>query len=429
MLPMKFTSWLFADRTHSILTATDTDCTHPSHDAVGRRVMSVFLIMPLLVCMAQSAQAVQSAGSAGTPSPTELAVLDWVNQYRLDPRSAEFVTSGVLQEQMDRKTPVVGIVTFNDWNSAVVRSEAPHMKPKGVISPVVLNPALMAAARAILNSKVAWVDKSPLSFAEPFRVAGYTPTNKGLILLGRNASSVRIAFVQAITNVMGEMMWGPANNQHLIPVFVGRHIGTAEWHEAGVAVDESGGKVSLVVVLGTGSAERYLGGTVFSDANHNGTYDAGEAKGGVKVSVGDLSTSSGPTGYWSLAVKATEPLDVVFSIDDLHGTRSIPSGPCSVLVNWRVPKAADLITVKKLISEAEKDATSTDEGKRRKALSALLAGARMIPLDDSLQRQVDQLTQPIREDYDELIRKVLNSLGEDPQGFKRRMNELKLPWK
>ncbi|MEK7412272.1 MAG: hypothetical protein AAB263_03010 [Planctomycetota bacterium] len=115
--------------------------------------------------MAQSAQAVQSAGSAGTPSPTELAVLDWVNQYRLDPRSAEFVTSGVLQEQMDRKTPVVGIVTFNDWNSAVVRSEAPHMKPKGVISPVVLNPALMAAARAILNSKVAWVDKSPLSFA------------------------------------------------------------------------------------------------------------------------------------------------------------------------------------------------------------------------------------------------------------------------
>ena len=196
-----------------------------------------------------------------------------------------------------------------------------------------------------------------------------------------------------------------------------------------MAVDESGGKVSLVVVLGTGSAERYLGGTVFSDANHNGTYDAGEAKGGVKVSVGDLSTSSGPTGYWSLAVKATEPLDVVFSIDDLHGTRSIPSGPCSVLVNWRVPKAADLITVKKLISEAEKDATSTDEGKRRKALSALLAGARMIPLDDSLQRQVDQLTQPIREDYDELIRKVLNSLGEDPQGFKRRMNELKLPWK
>ncbi|MEK7413979.1 MAG: hypothetical protein AAB263_11750, partial [Planctomycetota bacterium] len=358
------------------------------------------------------------------PTAAELAALDLINLYRIKTREAQYVIDGVFREYTGKNGEFFGGAPRYEWENASSKRVA------GEISPLVLNPVLIKAARTLLASKATWTNKQPFPFAETFKAAGYTPDGNGLILIGSDMSSVRSAFTKAVTNVNAETILNKGEkNEKIIHTFVGRDALTATWREAGIAVDETGGKCSVVFVIGTGSAPRYLGGIAYVDANHNGTCDPGEAKPGVKVTAGEVTTTSGPTGAWWMTLKNTNEVDAVFTVDGLTGTVKVPSAPTNVVISWRVPNTTDMKNVDKLIADNEKGSKEKDEEKRRKALSIVLAGTRMSILDDEHQRKVDAFIQPIKEDYDELLRKALSVMGEEEQTYKKRITEFKLPWK
>ena len=379
------------------------------------------LLLPSLLSAVQAPPVAKS--TPGQPTEAEVTALGLLNLYRMKTREAEYIIDGILQEHEQRKVYLFPRDMGSQWVVA-------RKKPEGLISPVVINPALMTVARTLLSQKVKWVNKQPVPFAEPFRTAGYTPDTKGLILIGSECTSLRVAFVQSLVNIVGEGMANKGTKtETLIRVFAGRESLQAPWREAGVAVEESGGKCSLVIVLGTGAAMRYVGGITYADANHNGVCDPGEAKAGVKITAGDLSATSGPAGAWWIPLTKTDEMDIVFTVDGLTGTRKIPLAAASEIIDWRVPNAADMKNADKLLADNDKAAKDKDEEKRRKALAAVLAGTRMAILDDDHQHKVDAFIQPIREDYDELLRKALSTMGEDEATYKKRMNEYKLPWK
>ncbi|MEK7413382.1 MAG: hypothetical protein AAB263_08700 [Planctomycetota bacterium] len=382
------------------------------------RMLAIVVMLPALLTAAQT-QPAAKADAGGQPTPTETAALELINVYRAKTREAENRFEVILREYADKKAPMISGWVARSWVNG-------NSKLQGGIAPVVINPALMASARGLLNGKIQWINNQRLPFAEPFRGAGYTPNANGLILVGAQAPSLRATFVRAMTNTTSETPEKPPKAHY---TFAGREALDPGWREVGIAVDESGGKFSLVIILGRGSATRYLGGATFADANHNSTCDSGEALAGVKITAGDVSTVSGPTGVWWMELKNADAIDVVISGGGFTSTRKVAAGTGNVGIDWRVPNTNDIKNAKKFLADAEKGAKDKDEEKRRKALATVLSGTRMAILDDELQRTVDAFTQPIREDYDELIRKAMAALSEDEATFKTRMHEYELPWK
>ena len=392
-------------------------------------------IAPLL-CLSATLAAAQTPAPAPAPTPTptapaangllqptsnELTIFARINQYRVYRQQGEFWIDSVILD-MSNKLLDTGYQDSSTW---VWNKHHYDM----VSLPVVLNPALMAVAQATLKNKVKPLDKKMVYFADAFRVAGYTPAGEGAILLGPDMASLRLAFCKAVAHTIGTQDNTSDGKVTQRSVFGAKELLKAQWREAGVAVDESGGKFSLVMVFGHGSAKRYVGGTVFSDLNRNGLWEPGEGKAGVKISCGSATTTSGNTGAWSLALDGDNQTEVVFEYEKSTNKEPLKPGTDTTIINWRIPNLSDLATADKLIADAEPIAKSPDEEKRRKGLAVLLAGTRMSMLDGPRKEKMEALTQPIREDFDALLQKMLAVLAEDPATFKSRTADLKLSWK
>jgi hypothetical protein len=359
-----------------------------------------------------SALAAAEPAKAAVDAPTadEVAALQLCNYQRKDALRAYSKITTLLKRKL---------VTANSTVWSRVHTS------RTALPPLVFNPALMAAARALLKSGTKPVDKCPNDFAAAMKAAGYTPDTAGCTLIALDSPSLPVAYAAAILFPVGEK----THNNQTLPVLAYADALKAAWREAGVAVASVGGRTSLVMVLGTGSAKRYLGGTVYADANHSGDYDPGEGKAGVTVSAGAATTTTGAGGAWWLALDKDDAVDVSFTGEGAKAVRPAPKGTANLAIDWRLPLPADLKEADNLLADADKVAKETDLEKKRKPLAALISGTRGLCLDDERQKRVDELTQPVRIEFEETVRNTLSALAEDQSGWKKRTSELQKPWK
>lgn len=290
--------------------------------------------------------------------------------------------------------------------------------------PLVFSPALTAAARTLLAQGVKPVDKAPIDHAPVFAAAGYAPAKDGLIMVGLDQPSLYLAYATAFTNAVGEVKTTKATQI----VYAGPNALKGTWREAGVAVGEAHGRVSLVYVLGAGSAKRYLGGTAYLDANRNGRCDPGEGKAGVTVTSGSTAMITGPGGSWWLALADDAAGEVAFSGSGFKSTRPFPKGTANLAIDWRIPNPADIKAAERLIADAEK-ATKGGPDAARKPQVVLLAETRLAALDDAHQQQVDSLVAPVRDEFESTVRRALAALAEEPAEYKKQVTEMQKPWK
>lgn len=369
------------------------------------------LLSATLLATALTAAEPAKAGAGDVPTAEEVEALQMLNYHRLERRRGDNrITVAIKRKQVT--------ANMTAWNhSASGTAKQP---------PLVFNPALTAAARAVLKSGPKPVEKTPNDFAGAMKAAGYAPDKDGLTLIAMEAPSLSIAYAAAIAFPVGETTH---NKTQLWPVFARGEALKGEFREAGVAVATAGGKTSLVMVLGLGSAKRHLGGLVFADANHNGTYDPGEGRAGVTVSAGGATMTTGPGGAWWLALDKDDAVDVTFDGQGAKAVRPAPKGAANIQIDWRLPLPADLKIADKLLADADRVAKEPDLEKKRKPLAALIAGTRGLCLDDERQKKVDDLTQPVRIEFEELVKNTLSALSEDQSAWKKRSSELQKPWK
>jgi hypothetical protein len=363
----------------------------------------VFALLPALLI------AGEAAAPVADPTGEEMAVLQIANLHRVDR-----VTGNNRISHMIRAKQVAGIAMFT-WSQNT---------PKGQSPPLIVNPALTLAARALLKAGTKAPDKSVFDPLPAMREAGYTG-DKGMAIFGTDASSLDAAYTLSLLNITGVKA---ANNKEM-DVFAAAEALKAQWREVGIAVGVSKNRPSVVIVLGAGSAKRYLGGVVYADANRNLAYDPGEGKSGVLVSCGNASMTTGASGAWWLALDNETEGTVAFSGGGYSASAPFAKGAVNLTIDWRMPNANDLKTADKLIADAEKVAKNVDMEKKRVQLAALLTGTRMAALDETRQKQVATLVEPLVGEFDMAMSKVMESLGEEPADFKKVLGDVQKVWK
>ncbi len=363
--------------------------------AVLPRLAALCLLLASLVC-----------GEAG-PTADEIGLLQLMNRHRLDRgvgdnRIAELIRT----RQMTVANPHV-------WQKQVKRaaSGAP---------PLVMNPALMAAAQALLKGQTKPKDGVRFDAAPAMRTAGYAADGGGLAIFGSDASSCEAAYGQALWNVVG--------NRDGIDQIVAPEALRAQWREVGMAVGGSPAHPSVVIVLGPGTAKRHIGGMVYADADHDLRYDAGEGRAGVRVSCAGAGMVTGAGGVWWLAIDSDAAVEVAFDGLGFSARRALPAGPGNALVDWRLPDPGDMKAADRLIADAQKVAASTDIEKKRCPLAALLSGTRTAALDDARQAAIDGLVEPLREEFASLQTRTMAALGGEPAEFKAMLGLQQRIW-
>lgn len=365
----------------------------------------------LLLAFLASAAYAGDAAAANAPTAEELVILDLLNTHRADfIRGNNRITTAVRAKQVAANP--------SHWAHAA--------NGTGKSLPLVVSPALTAAARSLLKAGTKPVEKQRFDALPAMKAAGYANDKAGLAMFGLELPTLAIAYAAAATNVTEET----EANKQTFSKYAGIEALKAEWREVGIAVGAGkAGKQSVVIVLGQGTAKRHVGGIVYADANRDGEYQLGEGRAGVTVSCGGATMTTGPGGAWWLALDSDAEGQVTFTGDGHTASRPLAKGTANVGIDWRLPNAADLKTADKLIADAEKDVKNPDLEKRRGPLAALLYGTRMAVLDDARQKKVDELVAPIRDEFDDTSRKLMAALGEEPADFKKRFSELQKRWK
>lgn len=364
--------------------------------------LAVLALLPALLA------AGEAAAPAVDPTGEEMALLALANQHRVDRIIGNNrVAHAIRAKQVEGSNSVWG-----------------QNAPKGATPPLVLNPQLMATARALLKSGAKPVDKAEFDPLPAMREAGYAG-GKGMAIFGLDAPNLNAAYAMTMLNRTGTK---EVNNKPT-DILAALMALKDQWREVGVAVSTAKGRTSAIIVLGQGAAKRYLGGTAYADANRNLAYDPGEGKAGVSVSCGGKSMTTGASGAWWLPLDDQNEATVSFSGDGSTATRTAAKGAGNVLIDWRMPSAADQKTADKLIADAEKAVKIDDLDKKRAPLAALLVGTRMAALDDERAKKVAVLIEPLVGEYDLLMGKILEALGEEPADFKKTLGEAQKPWK
>lgn len=362
----------------------------------------VFALLPALLA------AGEAAAPAVDPSGEEMAVLMMANLHRVE----RIAGNNRIAHAIKAKT-VTG-------SNAVWGQNA----PKGQAPPLVLNPALVTAARALLKAGAKAPDKSIFDALPAMREAGYTG-DKGMAIFGADAPDLASAYAMSMLTSIGTKVVNNKTND----VIAALEALKPQWREVGIAVGMSKNRPSLVIVLSAGTAKRYVGGVAFADTNRNLAYDIGEGKAGVQVSCGSTTMTTGASGAWWLALDSEAEGSVTFNGGGFTASRPLAKGAANLTIDWRMPNPADLKTADKLIADAEKVAKNVDMEKKRVQLAALLAGMRMAALDDARQLQVTTLTEPLQGEFDLAMSKVMEALGEEPADFKKTLGDIQKVWK
>lgn len=370
-------------------------------------------IATVLLLVGPIVGAAERKAPALDPSAEETAVLLRLNHHRGDWRDGDYRIDEVIRA---KEISASG----RHWELACSHGSAKRHSP-----PLVCNPQLMAAARALLKQRAEQGNRKRFDAADALTAAGYVPAQPNLVLIAHDVASLPTAYAAALTNEIGEA----PDHKTTRPLYAAQQAQKPEWRECGIAVTGQPPKLSLVIVLGAGSAKRHLGGVAYADADHDGRYAPGEGKAGVVVTCGAASVTTGGGGAWWLALDHADAVEVTMAVDGWTQTRSATAASTAESFAWRIPDKEDVRNADRLIAEAEKAAAGKDEERARAAAAALLTGTRLAVLDEARERKIASLVEPIREDFDRALQEVLSALGEDPAEARKLIGALKKRWK
>jgi hypothetical protein len=375
------------------------------------RSISPIICMVLCLSMPQAAepQAAQTQPSANYPSREEIAIFELYNAHR---QLSQRIDSDILDDVRQNRL---------SGNIHIISAMMHMIKPQG---PVVFNEQLMAAARGILMAGQEPIIGAHYDALPAMSAAGYSPIANGLALVALDCASPALAYGTALIFPVGILK---RENTLDFPILARDHALKPIWREVGVAVKTTNGKTSLAIVLGTGSAQRYVGGIAYRDNDRDFIRGPGEGVAGVTVRVGAASTISGPEGIWWLALDSHDSVDVTFTKEGESATRPIATGKDNVFVDWRLPLSVDYKVADRLIAACS--AAPSDEIKQRGSLAALFFGSRGLCLDDARQNAIAQLVMPVRDECESLIADVQAAMASDPMDWKKQRVTFEKPWK
>jgi len=365
--------------------------------------------IPLLVLLSSCLAAAEAAKAV--PTGEETQILERLNQHR---------ANWVAGDQRITEAARIQEIPVGDQIWSMDKAGA------GQSPPLVFNPELILVARALLAEHATPVAKGRFDAAPAMKANGYDPGKTNLAMFAYDAGSLSIAYEVMLTNVISEVPW---YNNTMRPILANSEALKPEFREAGVAVGSAKGKVDVVIVLGNGTAKRYLGGICYADANRDGRYAVNEGKAGVVVSCAGSTMTTDPAGAWWLPLESADATDVTLTSADQTITRTAAKGAASQQINWRIPSKADLKDADRLIADAEKAVAGSDDERTRAALVKLLVGTRMKILDDDRTKHITTLVDPIQSDFKETLHQIESSLNEEPDEIMKRFSDQKKAWK
>lgn len=353
-------------------------------------------------------QAVEPPGADGME--TEL----WVrlNQYRQDPRTGAFNITALMQR---------GLVGFGAHDPRIGTFDWARAAGKHVAMPALaLNPSLCRAADLLLDGGASSVHEQTVDARAASAKAGYPATAETLALLSDAAPRPDVAFARALAHI------------HAVNVVKTRPTAQYDasrlmlktWREAGIACRTGKNGVTVAIILGQDGGGRRIGGLVYNDADRNRTYSAGEGMPDVVIEVGGLRTTTSKAGAWWLEAADGVPLEVVYTQGSTTARRTLAGD--QVVIDWRLPLAADCAQADKLLAEV--DAAGADPARLRRAQVALLLGTRQTILDDARQARVETATAPVVDSYAETLRQAMAAMAGSPGEFRKHLADALKSW-
>lgn len=370
--------------------------------------MSRLSLLSMIVAWFVGSMAAHSATTTESPTHDERAILELHNAHRREPGVVELDMIDLI-----RMGKMPGDITFLNHGFQKI-------KP---LSPVVFNAQLNAAAHAILSAGKKPEHGAAYEVLPAMSAAGYAPTKSGLALVALDFPNPTVGYYSAITWIVRVVHIKKKD----VAVLARKDALMPNWREAGVAVATSKDTSSVVIVLGTGSAKRYVGGVVYRDNDRDFSCDPDEGEAGVVVRAGKVSTTTGPSGAWWLALDSQEAVDVTFTKGDSSVIRPLAKGEDNALIDWRLPIPGDFKAADQLIAACE--AAIGKEDKQRGALAALYFGTRGLCLDGPRLDTIDRLVGPMRDNFDSLISDVQGAMSDEPKEWKTKLSEFEKPWK
>jgi uncharacterized protein YkwD len=244
-------------------------------------------------------------GSGGSdpvfdPSPLEQEMLEHVNRLRLAPQAELDVLFTDIAAAIARDPDArIAMGVFQDPSAEQIQSDWAGLAP---VAPLAWNASLHRAATNHTKLMVVYDEQSHLLPGEPSLGARLAAAGYRGSAVGENV----FAYMNTVFHGHSAFAidWGVADRSHR------DNLMAATFREVGISVvadDGEGTQVGPLLVtqdFGDGSSlqEAYLLGVVYSDANGNGWYDAGEGFGGVELLIEGtggtyLTTSMTAGGY------------------------------------------------------------------------------------------------------------------------------------
>ncbi len=365
----------------------------------------------LSMMVANAMMAVEAPAVSSSPTGDEVTIYQRLNSHRADRMRGD-----------ERLRAELGRQQVTILSLAWTRS---FFKP-GNVPGLVFNPLLNQAAHEVMTAGAKPLVEQPNEVTGVLAKVGYKQTAETILLLAVDAASPQAAYDLAMAQIIGES--SSPDKKATWPKYASPEIHRPGLREVGIAM--SGGKDhwTLVMILGSGSAKRHAGGTVYSDTNHNGMYDLDEGVSGAQVTVAGTTMTTGPGGGWWASLPTTDEVEVSFAKDAAKSSIKLDKGDKNVIADWRMPLATDLKIADKLLVDCDKLPLAGDLDKRRKPLAALLVGTRCLALDSERQKRIETLVAPVMSEYLAAVSTMVSLLSEEPDVFRKKFAELNKLW-
>ena len=362
-----------------------------------------------------------------TPSPEEVMILELVNRMRADP---------VAERDILCPAGTHPAAIPSNVDVKMFREEMGQLKPK---PPLVFNLQLLKAARwhsyyMIHNGLGHHEEKGKEGFtgvnpSDRVKKAGYPS--------GGAENAFRDPRTPEYSHLGFVVDWGKGGPGGMQPGRGHRANIMGNFREMGPSAVPHSGKISVTHNFGNRrGVQRFAGGVMYIDRNHNNFYDIGEGVGDVQIiASGAKSTAkSWASGAYALEINHQKDLKLVATWNGMQFEKVFPAGSENVKFDWSIPPKAELDRADALIAAVEAipadSKRSTDMKKRTKAGLDLYISSQTLSLDPPRIEKIKALTDGIAKDLEAAKQAVRDGLAAgDAKAFKKILRDALKPYK